>query len=220
MQKFLVTLAVVCGISPLLSANTISDGTFAGWALSSFGNGSMTLEAANGNPGARLNATTTTGLDLTFVYDNAIDSNVTITGALSGSFSLSLDVLSGANDFGAGQAIGLLVQQGGDIYLQFLANTGFPQNTFTTLNFNGTFVAASFSHLVGTGVAAPDFSGGTSSLFGFSAYNRTANRTLTKYYDNFNLTYTSAAVPEPSTWLLFGCAAGGLFLFRKLSAAN
>ena len=174
----------------------------------------MTLEAINGNPGARLNVSTFTTLS-SFAYGTGIDLDVTTSQALSGIFSLSLDVESGAGDFGAGQAIALLVQQGSNIYGEFLGNTGFPQASFSTLTFGGTFTSSLFTRWVGSGPALPDFTGATATMFGFSAYNADNNRSLTKYYDNFNLTYTSAT-PEPSTWLLFGGTGLAMLLFLQL----
>ena len=217
MKKVFFATALVCAGSTLLSAATITDGNFTNWTFSGIGAGSMAREATSGNPGARLNVTTFTNLS-SFAFGLGIDLDFTTTEVLSGAFSLSLDVLSGANDFGAGQAIALLVQQGSDIYEDFLANTSFPQSTFTTLGFSGTFLPANFKHIVGSGAATPNFSGGTSTLFGFMAYNSSNNRTLTKYYDNFALSYTSAA-PEPSTWMLFGGGVLALGFYRLRRSA-
>lgn len=212
LNRPLVIIALLLASSAIAGAATISDGAFSNWSFTILGNGAMSVEPSGGNPGARLNMTTTTSLSST-VYGLGTNLDFSTAEALSGIFSLNLDVLSGLNDFGAGQSISLLVQQGSDIYLQFLGNTGAVQNTFTPMTFQGSFIAASFTHLVGAGAATPNLAGGTSTFFGLGVINSSNNRTLTKYYDNYSLTYTSTA-PEPSTMLLFGLAALGLAAFR------
>lgn len=213
LRKILLA-GIVCATSLCgTRAGTVGDGDFVGWNLSSIGNGSMTLEAKGGNPGARLNATTLTIVGGPAVYDLAINSNFSSVASLSGSYTLELQVLSGPGDFGAGQSIGLLVQQQNDLYLQVLGITGSGHTSFDPLSFTGDFTAASFSHLSGAGSAAPDFSGGTPTYFGFAAINSNNNQSVTEYYDNFALTHV--AVPEPSVVLFLGLSALGLSFARR-----
>jgi hypothetical protein len=149
------------------------------------------------------------------VYDLAINSLFSTTSTLSGAYTLGLQIKSGPGDFGAGQSIGLLVQQGSDIYLQNINVTGSGHSTFDPISFNGTFTAASFTHLSGAGAALPNFSGGTATNFGFAAINASNNRSVNEYYDNFSLTH--AAVPESSTSLLLGCGVWAFAFSRRPS---
>jgi hypothetical protein len=170
------------------SALTISDGDFSSFTFDSFGNGSatVTLEAANGNPGARINITTNTGAGQTHA-GTALKTDVSTSIALEGlTFTLSLDVLSGPGAFGAGQAILLLVEQSGSVYVIGLNTTGSNLNSFTTLNFPGTLLAASFSKVSGGGPANPVFDGSAATRFGFAGQNSSSG-SLTNFYDNFNL---------------------------------
>jgi hypothetical protein len=188
----------------------------AGWTFSSvdFGSGtaSATVEGTGGNPGARLNVTTVTPDLASTAFGTAILNTFTTSAVLAGaSFTLTLDVLSGAGGFGEGQAIQLLVEQNGTVYGMPLGITGFPLNTFTTLNFPGTFNAGSFTRLSGAGPSTPAFDGSVVTTFGFAAGN-TNSATLTQYYDNFRLSIPSiggpaAAVPTLSEWSMIGMAA-------------
>jgi hypothetical protein len=181
-----------------------------GWNFSSFGAGggtaSATVEASGGNPGARLNVTTVSPNPSTGV-GTANYQIFSTTAPLEGlPFTLTLDVLSGAGSFGQGQAIDLLVEQNGSIYVLFVGVTGWPLNTFTTLNFPGTLTAASFTRVIGVGPATPIFNGTVSTTFGFAAGNSNSG-TLTQYYDNFRLNIPTlnasiAPVPTLSQWSL------------------
>ena len=158
-----------------------------GWTFASYGVNAVTARAvvvgAGGTPGARLNITTASG----------------------GAFTLSLDVLSGAGGFGQGQAIQLLIEQGGSVYALGLGVTGFPIPSFTTQTFSGNFNAGSFTLVSGGGPATPAFDGVTSTRFGFAAGNN-MSATLTQYYDNFRLTIPASVagaarpIPTLSTW--------------------
>ena len=213
MKKLLIAFSIFSAGLSVASAATLADGDFAGWSLSSTGNGSMTLEATGGNPAARLKATTFTFVGGPFVYDLAINGLFSTTAPLSGTYTLGLQILRGPGDFGAGQSIGLLVQQGSDIYLQSLGITGSGHSTFDPISFNGDFTAAAFSHLSGSGAATPSFSGGTATNFGFAAINGNNNQSVTEYYDNFSLTH--AAVPEPSIAILLGFGVCATAFFRR-----
>jgi hypothetical protein len=94
------------------------------------------------------------------------------------------------------------VEQGGTIYGLPVGITGFPLATFTTLNFSGTFTAASFTRVIGAGPVTPIFDGSVATTFGFAAGNSNSN-TLTHYYDNFRLNISTlssnaAAIPTLS----------------------
>ena len=194
---------------PTADAGTLADGDFSGWSFSGANNGSMTLEPSGGNPGVRLNATTFPGSAVSQAY--AINGNFSTSAPLFGAFTLELQVLTGAGSFSGGQRIGLLVQQGSDLYLEQIGNTGTNLFTFQTLSFFGTFDASRFIHVGGSGADTPNFGGGTVTLFGFVAYeNPSATGTITQYYDNFALTHP--AVPEPSTWILLAGGGGLLAL--------
>jgi len=170
------------------------------------------VEASDGNPGARINVTTISG---PVVYGTAIKNDFTTTAALEGTeFTLSLDVLSGTGAFAQGQLILLLVEQADSIYGRVLATTGFPLS-FDTRQFASTFDAAAFTRLLGAGASAPDFSGGTQTRFGFAAGNELSN-TLTQYYDNFTL-----EIPEPGGFAMqvVALAALGSMAGRALNGA-
>ena len=185
----LSAVALLSGVPATAPALTIVDGDFSDWSFSATGTATATVEAADGNPGARINMTTISGA---IVYATAIKNDFTTSAALEGTeFTLSLDVLSGEGAFAQGQLIVMLVEQAGSIYGRALATTGFPLN-FDTRQFTNTFDAASFPRLLGAGASTPDFSGGTETRVGFAAANESSG-TLTQYYDNFTLEF----VPEP-----------------------
>ncbi len=178
-------------------AVVISDGDFSNWTFSSFHAGTaaatVTREPSGGNPGARLNITTVTNVT-DAAFGTAIKDDFSTNAPLSGPFTLSLDVLSGPGGFGQGQAIELLVEQGGTVYGASLGVTGWPFNTFTTISFNGTFDPTMFTRVIGAGPLTPDFSGGVTTHFGFAGGNLKSN-TLTQYYDNFSLDVPGLETP-------------------------
>ena len=189
-----------------------------GWTFGQFGsNGgtaSAVVEAMGGNPNARLNITTVTGNTGTGGA-TALLSGASVATPLSGTgFTLQLDVLSGPGAYGDGQSIYLLVEQNGSVYIQNLGITGYPLNSFTTQQFNGTFSPGSFSLLSGGGPANPTFDGVASMRVGFAAANSISNN-LTQYYDNFSVTFAEAppqqaelvAVPTLSQYALVALAA-------------
>lgn len=172
-----------------------------GWTFSSYGFGAGTatavVEATGGNPGARLNVTTVTPTASDTAFGTAVLTTTSTVAPLPGAtFALNLDVLSGAGDFGQGQAIELLVAQGGSVYALPVGVTGFPFATWTTLTFNATFNAGSFTKISGAGPVTPAFDGTTATTYGFAAGNN-KSATLTQYYDNFRLTIPSIGAPPP-----------------------
>jgi hypothetical protein len=209
------------------SAEVIVDGDFASWSFSSYniggGSATMTVEANGGNPGARLNVTTVTGVAQT-AFGTGVKTDFSTGAPLSGDYTLSLDVLSGAGAFGQGQAIQLLVEQSGSVYAATVSPpvTGFPLNPFTTLQFTGTFTPGLFTRVIGAGPAAPTFDGSVTTRFGFAAGNQNS-ATLTQYYDNFRLEIPSlqslAAAPALNQTALlllgFGLAAIGTLAIAR-----
>jgi hypothetical protein len=184
-------------------AATIVDTDFSAWSFDSTGTATVSREASDGNPGARLNITTVSGVT---VYGTAIKTDFSTDQILQGTpFELARDVLSGPGSIHEGQRIHLLVEQNSNIYASNLDITGYPHN-WDTLTFTGSFIDSNFSLLIGSGPATPDFSGGTETLFGFSGSN-TISGTLTQYYDNYNL----HIVPIPPAILLFGSALIPIF---------
>lgn len=206
-------------ISASALAGSISTGDFSAWEFNSTGTATVTLESSGGSPAERLNITTVSG---SIVYGTAIKSDFSTTNLLSGeSYTLGLDVLSGPGAYGAGQAIQLLVEQNGAIYGTFLGTTGV-HSDWSPSTFSGTFSEGSFSRLLGTGSATPDFSGNTLTRFGFAGGNE-GSGTLTQYYDNFSLTSAAIApVPEPETYALMLAGLGllGFAAKRRNCPAN
>jgi hypothetical protein len=195
----------------------------AGWAFSSYGvaagTATATVEPAGGNPGARLNITTVTPTGADTAFGTAVLTTSSTAAPTAGApFTLSLDVLSGAGGFGQGQAIQLLVQQGGSVYAMGVGVTGFPLNTFTTLAFAGNFNAASFTLISGGGPATPSFDGTTPTTYGFAAGNN-MSATLTQYYDNFRLSIASIGPPVPAATAIPTVSQWGFVALALLVAA-
>jgi hypothetical protein len=158
------------------------------------------------------------------VYGSGIKNDYSTAIALNGtSFTLTLDVLSGAGAIGAGHTILILVEQGGALYSRGLGFT-FLQPTFTTISFTGTFNPASFMRVSGIGPPNPDFAGGVTTRFGFAA-GAFGPGTSIQYYDNVRLDLAAVPgavnstpdIPALSTWALTSLAillavAGSVFL--------
>jgi hypothetical protein len=178
--QWLVVSFFVIAARAAPAAVVINDGDFVGWIFGSYtvnaGTASVTLEAAGGNPGARLNVTTVTPGASDTATGTAIKPDYSTSAILAGTpFTVTFDVLSGAGAFGQGQGVALLVEQGGAVYATSLGVTNV-QASFTTLSFGGTFNAASFTLVSGSGPATPDFSGATATRFGLAAGTRRAPR--------------------------------------------
>jgi hypothetical protein len=228
-QKLLKATMLLFGLCIALSARgqiVVSDGDFSTWTLGNVGTSTMVREAAGGNPGARLNVTTTSGVR---TWGTGFKSDFSTNTALAGlPVTLSIDVAAGAGDFGGGQYFTLLIEQGGTLYGEFLNNigTGLPPGaSFSTVTFTGSMTAANFFKLSGAGAATPDLSGATATRFGFAAGNQNSG-TLTQYYDNYNLmlgTAAATAVPALSQWgviaLTLLLAFGAVAALRRRSSA-
>ena len=198
----LVAAILALASSAAHAAIVFNEGDFSTWIFGSAGSGggtgTMTREAAGGNPGARLNATTVTSGPSSIGYATSINPNFSTTATLAGTpVSVALDVLSGPGAFGQGQSILVLVEQGGAVYALDLGFTNVV-SPFTRLTFGGTMNAASFTLLQGTGPATPNLNGGVVTRFGLATANSNSG-TLTQYYDNVALDISPASVPSTST---------------------
>ena len=198
MNRVQRVLAVVLTVLPFAAQGAIvfNDGDFTNWSFGSFssGGGSATavVEPTGGNPGARVNVTTVTQSG----FGSGVKNDYSTTAQLEGTpVALILDVLSGPGSFGQGQAIQLLVEQGGSIYAFSLGITNV-QPSFATLTFNGTLTGAAFTRVSGAGPATPNLGGGVVTRFGFAAGN-SSSQTLTQYYDNVRLDLSPVIVPPP-----------------------
>jgi hypothetical protein len=182
------------------SGLVVTDGDFSTWTFGSFGSGgsaSATRETMNGNPGARVNVTTVTAGGQTHA-GYGVKTDVTTNLALEGlAFTLSLDVLAGPGSFGAGQAILIVVEQSGNVYVRSLNTTGV-QNSFTTLQFPGTLDSGSFLKVSGPGPATPVLDGSVATAFGFAGQNSESG-TLTQFYDNYSLSIDEPTPTATST---------------------
>jgi hypothetical protein len=195
----LLRAALVLSLTaPACAGFIIGDGDFTAWSFGSFGTATPTVLSTGGNPGSRLQVTTVSGSGSGVL---AIHQGFSTDAALEGlSYGWSLDVLKGAGSFGQGQAIGLLIQQGTSIFVDFQYNTGV-QSSWTTQEFAGELRAANFVRVSGTGTL--DLSGGVETRFGFSASNSNSG-TLTQYYDNWAMDL--GGVPAPGALALLAVA--------------
>ena len=200
-SQVLAVLAFAAAASVAHAAVVFNEGDFSTWTFGSYGVGGGTAtasrEAAGGNPGPRVNVTTVTNSLTQTAFGTGFKNDYSTTQALAGTvFTLTLDVLSGAGAFGQGQAVQLVVEQGGSVYTLPVGVTNV-QPAFATQSYTGTFTAASFTLVAGAGPATPNFGGGVVTRFGFAAGN-TNSATLTQYYDNVRLDL-AAVVPAVAT---------------------
>lgn len=208
MKLTLFLFAFAAIFIPSASAISIDDGDFSSWALGAagVGTGYAISDSTSGNPGARLyvftNATTNA-----YMMATAIKTDFLLNSPIANEqFSLSLDVLSGSQAFGEGQAVWLLIQQSGGIYADYLGVTGYPHN-YDTVTYSGAFTESNFVRLTNSGPTSPDFTGGIPIQVGFGAGN--FNSKTDQYYDNFHLNF----VPEPSSTLLI--LTGAALILRR-----
>jgi len=195
-MRMLLTLLLASFIAlplPATAGIVFTDGEFLNWTFGWHGNSTASAgrEPSGGNPGARMAIGTSTNTGATG-YGFGFRNDYSTTAAISGTtFTLTLDVLAGAGIIGDGQAIQLVVEQGGALYAANLGVTGV-RTSFTTLSFNGTFNPASFPLIQGTGPAQPSFGGGTPTRFGFAAGNTNSPANV-QYYDNVRLNLAAVA---------------------------
>lgn len=208
-QRFLVLTALVVSL-PASASVLLTDGDFGTATLSNFGTSTTSLLATGGNPGARIQVTTVSGVSTGGLVIN----DTAVTGPLEGaSFDFGLSVLKGAGSFGQGQAVGLAIRQGSTVWVSFLYNTGV-RSSWTAQTAAGTLHAADFDRVAGAATGGPALNGSVTTYFGFYAANANSG-TLTQYYDNFTLTITPGAVPAPAAGLALGI--GGLLRRRRVA---
>jgi hypothetical protein len=196
----LACLIGLCMLAPwrASAANlVISDGTFSSWAFGAYINGtgsptgSMTLDSTEGNPAPGLNDTTYTatgGYAAGYGYDTGAPTSDVLNKA---PFVLTVQFLSGPGAARIGQGVQLIVVQNGSVYLSHgYKNTGTSSKKWKTVTLKGKLVGTSFTLISGSGPAAPDFTSGIPTEFGFSGQNYQSGRSVTCYYDNYNLTIT------------------------------
>jgi hypothetical protein len=193
----LIAIGAAAPISAHASNLVISDGTFSSWAFGAYLNGSggptgsMTLDATQGNPAPGLNDTTYTatgGYAAPYGYDTGAPTSDVLNKA---PFVLTVQFLSGPGATRIGQGVQLIVVQNGSVYQSHgYKNTGTSNKKWKTITLKGKLVGTSFNLISGSGPAAPDFSSGIPTEFGFSGQNYQSGRSVTCYYDNYNLTIT------------------------------
>lgn len=203
-------------LSPMAGAGSLQDGDFSNRMFDATGTTTVSREAANGKPGARLDITTVSG---SFVYGTAMLTNKVIPSPLQGGGSSCPWISSPVQVLLArGKAIQLLVEQQGSLYGSSLHTTGL-STSWNVFSKSGTFNETPFARLIGSGPANPDFSGNTPTRFGFAAGNLGSGK-LTQYYDNFSLESPAITpVSEPQTYamMLAGMELVG-FTARRRSA--
>lgn len=212
----LATIAMLVGTALHAQTLTFLDGNFSGWTFGATGTATVVREPgfgiSGGNMDPRLNITTTSG---PLVYGTAYNPLWVTSNALAGaSYDFSVNFLSGPGAFGQGQGIALVIQQGSGLYLgSFLGVTGTSFGSWSLFSASGTFNAANFNLVGGTG--NPSLGGGIPTVFGFAGANGNS-ATLTNYYDNAGLIVrnSTTTVPEPAS---FALVAAGLAVVTAVS---
>lgn len=213
---FALAAAVAAFAGPARADIIVQDGEFDNWTFTPFGTvaGSTgAREAAGGNPGASVRFTTVSTGGQGGVAGLKTDFTTTGVGFEGAAYTFTIDVSNGAGSFGNGQQLALVVEQNGAVYRDPIGPTLIgpsPPNYYGFAS-SGTIAAANFELIAGAGPATPDFSGGTSTRFGFAGFNNFTN-SLTQNYDNYSLQIQvgPAAVPEPASLALAGAGVVGL----------
>jgi hypothetical protein len=148
----------------------------------------------------------------TFILFSGSAFNPSTQGAISGvSFSLDAYNYVSANSQGFAPAL----RQGGVSYLYRPEDTSYPQN-WTTVTWSN-LSAADFQTWSNSSAHPNFYTGGGAIEFGFTNTDSAfGNRTTYTGYDNFSVTVSYAAIPEPSTYaMLGGLVALGVVLWRR-----
>ena len=223
-RAFLLALAVV----PCRATTLFTDSTFslAGYSQTTYTNNTVTAGASysvtqdgslgNSAPSAHFSVTWTN--DTTFtIFDGLINSSFTYDPSTAGAIASVDFSLDRYTTFTAGTVVlsnataGVLLEQGGNFYLDSLVGPAFSAATWQTVATTG-LTASSFCLYSFTTNAAPDCSqnpdfsasGGVID-FGFRAglghSNALGTGTFDSNYDNLSITINT--VPEPSSgWML------------------
>jgi hypothetical protein len=243
-------IVLVCGaFLPLHADDVFTDNTFnltSNYTTTTFTAGGATVTptqcATCGNP----NGAGNTALQITMTFptgtstadsgyvNNTFSYNPLVQGAITSiNASVDKDLFFNPTVFpgSAGNTFHPMIEQGGVFYFASIPGVGLtnimaPGTTgYETLSQAGLvatdFVSFDFTTGLSTGTN-PNFDGGTM-LFGLAQISGSnAAATLTADYDNLNLHLVTAAVPEPSSLVLFGVVLVGLIVIsrRKLAFKN
>lgn len=215
----LLASALLAAFSLPASAATVSfaDGSFTNWTTTTYAGHptqSTSVLGSGGNPASFLNVTTSSaGTQFTAHY-NPLFSYDPSAGAIT-SLMYAID----RNEFftfGQGMAYGLMLIQGGDVFLGGGAVTAGTGPNWTT-HTSSVLTAADFYSSTS---AHPDFSsGGGSIIFGLYTGN-SGGQGITVGYDNFSATLTTQGAPSgvpdsASTGALFGLGLLALVACRR-----
>jgi hypothetical protein len=214
---------LLCPIAARASVITYSDGTFApsSWTFTTDiiigSSASATQQTSGGNPGyCRQVKINVAAGNFAQVYAFNMMAAATLTPATQGAISL----LTYGEDRNAptDQEFGPAVYQGG---IYYYANAGYyPTNGWSTLP-PTAFASTSFVTPTSS-TSHPDFtSAGAPLEFGFVAINNNGEDgsafSTTTEYDNFQISLTTVAVPEPAS--VGGLLAMGYLFCRRRPAA-
>ena len=155
----LVAMCLAVAAFESRAAVVFNEGEFSAWSFGSHTGAAFAgREPAGGNPGARLVITpSATVLSYGWGYKSDYSTTVVLAGT---AFMLTVDILSGLNVAGDGQALQLIVEQAGSLYALPIGTTGVRTAFSPPLVVNGTFNAASFTKVSGGGPVTPDSPGG------------------------------------------------------------
>jgi hypothetical protein len=196
-----VTFGLVFAALPAAMAKTknivISDGTFSTWSFGSYiqgsgGSATMAVDSSAGNPAPGLQNIVVTGGTGSYAAGYGADEGDPISQNLDkAKYVMTVQFESGAGAPGVGQGIQLIVEQQGTVYQSHgYRNSNTSKGKYKTITLKGKLVGTSFNNISGSGPAQPDFTSGIPTIFGFSGQDYQSNRSVTLYFDNYNLTIT------------------------------